>query len=73
MNIKYVSKCDKFKLDYQRHASLGSHIIKDEANKNQAIEIPIFYFSLRRGSGGCNSRDSSGYTALHYAALNGHL
>ena len=46
MNIKYVSKCDKFKLDYQRHASLGSHIIKDEANKNQAIEIPIFVPTL---------------------------
>ena len=31
------------------------------------------FASLRRGSGGCNTRDSSGYTALHYAALNGHL
>ena len=44
MNIKYVSKCDKFKLDYQRHASLWSHIIKDEANKNQVSETPIFFF-----------------------------
>ena len=41
------------------------------------IEIIIiksnFFFSLRRGSGGCNSRDASGYTALHYSSLNGHL
>ena len=31
-----------------------------------------FFFSLRRPNAGINSRDSSGYTALHYAALNGH-
>ena len=30
------------------------------------------FASLRRAGGGISSRDSRGYTALHYAALNGH-
>ena len=30
------------------------------------------FASLRRAQGGTGSRDSRGYTALHYAALNGH-
>lgn len=30
------------------------------------------FASLRRPNAGINSRDSSGYTALHYASLNGH-
>ena len=30
------------------------------------------FASLRRAQGGIGSRDANGYTALHYAALNGH-
>jgi len=30
------------------------------------------FASLRRAQGGISSRDSRGYTALHYASLNGH-
>ena len=30
------------------------------------------FASLRRVQGGIGSRDSNGYTALHYASLNGH-
>ena len=30
------------------------------------------FASLRRQQGGIGSRDASGYTALHYAVLNGH-
>ena len=37
-----------------------------------SLSLSASLFSLRRPNGGINSRDSSGYTALHYAALNGH-
>jgi hypothetical protein len=30
------------------------------------------FASLRRAQGGVGVRDGNGYTALHYAALNGH-
>lgn len=44
-------------------------------SKNYSIQIwfspLIFYLSLRRGPGS-NVQDSSGYSALHHAALNGH-
>merc|ERR1719208_401223 len=30
------------------------------------------FASLRRAQGGISSRDSRGFTALHYASLNGH-
>jgi hypothetical protein len=30
------------------------------------------FASLRRAQGGVGARDGNGYTALHYAALNGH-
>lgn len=42
-----------------------------ETEKNYIMWIITFFFSLRRGPG-ANVQDSSGYTALHHASLNGH-
>lgn len=40
-------------------------------NNNEMEMLLIFYCSLRRGPGP-NTQDSTGYSALHHAALNGH-